>query len=96
MVKTEIPDGWHWGVGEVCGSSKTYWFYTNLRFHYRGELYTDRDQPWTVNFYEETGLRSDGDIEVSEYPCESDTFESEEEALEYMRETADELLDLRP
>jgi hypothetical protein len=54
---SDLPSGWHWGIGEIAGDSETYWFYTNLRFHYRGELYTDPGQPWTVAFYEETGLR---------------------------------------
>jgi len=56
-------------------------------------MFTDPNQPWTVCFYEETGLRSDGDIEVSPYPCKVDTFETEEAALEYLVETAEDLID---
>ena len=56
-------------------------------------MYTDPNQPWTVCFYEETGLRSDGDIEVSPYPYEQGTFETEEAALEYLVKTAEDLID---
>jgi hypothetical protein len=84
----ELPPGWHWGIGEVAGESETYWFYTNLRFHYRGELYTDPNQPWTVCFYEETGLRNDGDIAVSEYPTTHRRFEREADALDWIAKTA--------
>jgi hypothetical protein len=93
MTNDELPSGWHWGIGEIAGESKTYWFYSNLRFHYRGELYTDPGQPWTVCFYEETGLRSDGDIRVCEYPCESGSFDTEQEALTFLNETAADLID---
>jgi len=92
-MSENIPEGWHWGVGEVCGGSKTYWFYSNLRFHYRGQMYTDPGQPWQVQFYEELGMTDDGDIEVSEYACESGTFETENEALEFLFETAKDLID---
>jgi len=92
MSKDPLPNNWHWGAGEIAGGSKTYWFYTNLRFHYRGELYTDPNKDWTVNFYEETGLTELGDIIVSEYPCRSATFESESDALIWLGETAAELM----
>jgi len=93
MVETELPSGWHWGIGEVCGGSKTYWFYSNLRFHYQGEMYTDPNQPWTVCFYEEKGLRDDGDVQVSEYPYKHASFDTEDEALKWLAATADDLLD---
>jgi len=92
MTDVDLPSGWHWGVGEVTGGSKTYWFYSNLRFHYRGQIYTDPNQPWTVNFYEETGLTDNGDVKVCEYPCKYGTFESEEDALWFVVTTAKELL----
>lgn len=91
MTDKTLPKGWHWGIGEIAGKAKTYWFYTNLRFHYQGQLYTDPGQPWTVHFYEEKGLRDDGSLRVSEYPCERGQFETEEEALEFAREKATEL-----
>jgi len=92
MAQEKLPNGWHWGIGEIAGKSETYWFYTNLCFQYRGELYTDKNQPWTVCFYEETGLRHDGDIRVCDYPCETDTFETKAKALDYIQEIADDLL----
>lgn len=92
-MSNNIPPGWHWGVGEKCGNSVTHWFYTNLRYHYQGEIYTDPGEPWTVNFYEEIGKRDDGDVEVAEYPCESGTFDTEKEAEEFLFTTAQKLLD---
>lgn len=92
MPNTDLPDGWHWGCGEISGGSKTYWFYSNLRYHYQGELYTDPNQPWTVNFYEETGKRDGGDVRVAEYPTRSKQFDNESDALQWLYEQATELL----
>lgn len=93
MVDSQLPSGWHWGGGEVAGGSKTYWFYTNLRFHYRGKLYTDPNRDWTVFFYEEKGLRDDGDIEVAEYPCDYGSFSTEQQAVNWLVEKAADLID---
>jgi len=92
MPNETLPNGWHWGCGEVAGGAKTYWFYTNLRYHYQGQLYTDPGQPWTVHFYEEQGQLPCGDVDVCEYPCRSRQFDTEDEALQWLRETAEELL----
>lgn len=89
----ELPGGWHWGVGEITGESETYWFYTDETPAYQGELFTDAGQPWTAVFYEELGYRESGDVEVDEYPTTSMTFETEAEAIEWIQETANNLLD---
>lgn len=87
-----LPNGWHWGCGSITGGSHTHWFFTNLRFHYRGQLYTDPGQPWTVAFYEETGLTPDGDTKVCEYPTAQRQFDSEDDALDWIKTKARELL----
>ena len=89
----ETPNGWHWGVGTRSSTQYTYWLYTNLRFHYEGMMYWDEGHDHRVEFFEETGLRDDGDVEVSEYPCKSASFDTEEEALEWAIETAEDLID---
>lgn len=93
MTDTELPNTWHWGSGEVTGDSETYWFYSNLRFHYQGQMYTDPGKDWIVHFYEETGLTDHGDLIVDEYPVKRGSFETEDEALDYLLETANELID---
>jgi hypothetical protein len=95
MPNKQLPNGWRWCGGEVAGRDdgyKTYWFETNLRYHYRGALFTDPGEPWTVHFFEEQGKRADGDVDVCEYPCRTAQFETEGEALDWLCETATALL----
>ena len=42
----EIADDWYWGIGEVVGESKTFPFHKGDE--YRGTVYTDKNQDWTV------------------------------------------------
>jgi len=95
MTKKKLPHGWHWGIGSTTGCSETYWFYTNLKYQYRGQLYTDKNQPWTVLFYEETGDLPCGDTEVAAHPCSAAKFDTEKEALEWLQNKASNLHDPR-
>jgi len=88
------PDGWHWGIGErISDECVTYWFYSDLRYHYRGTLYTDPGQPWTAQIFEETGALPSGDVRVSEYPTRSAQFEDEADAITWIHDQMDDLLD---
>lgn len=97
----ERPRGWHWGGGSAGGRDEdgnpqgyyTYWLYSNLRFHYQGEIYWDAGGDHHVCFYEETGRRSDGDVKVDDIPCASMSFDTEQEAIEWAIEKAEELIE---
>jgi len=93
MTDVDTPDGWHWGGGGRSSTYYTHWLYSNLRYHYRAQVWWDDGGDHHVHFYEETGQRDDGDVRVSEYPCRRGSFDSEEAALEWAIETAEDLID---
>ena len=95
-LDADRPTGWHWAASSRGSGYYTHWLYTNLKYHYQGTIYWD-GEPGTdehiVEFFEETGLRRDGDVEVSEYATVSRRFDSEAEAIEFAVEKAEELID---
>lgn len=94
--KPEVPDGWHWSISNRSSHYYTHWLYTDhVEGGYEAQVYWDKGGRGYhyVNFYEILGVRDDGDPNVSDYPCKSAKFESEEAALQYAAETAEELTD---
>lgn len=94
--KPDAPEGWHWAISSRGRGFYTHWLYSNAvlyrdgEFGWEAEVYHDEGQKHTVNFYQYTKWDPDGDNSV-DYPSHSKQFDSEEEALEYAVEKAEEL-----
>jgi len=90
----EIPENWHWGVGNRGASYYTHWLYTDrVDDGYEAEVYWDKggDGTHKVVFYEILGVKEDGDPDVCEYPCHTSHHDSEAEALQAAAEHAHEI-----
>lgn len=93
---TESVDGWHWGIGERSSGYYDKWLYTNRvlypdgEFGYEGHAYWDEGGKHHVEFYQYTRWDPEGDHEV-DYPSHTASFDTEEEAEEYLLEKAKKL-----
>lgn len=92
----EAPDRWHWGGGERGEDYYTRWMYTDKTLYSDGEfgwechIYHDEDGGHYVEFLQITRMKPNGDLEYS-YPKYAETFDTEQEALEYAIRKAKEL-----
>lgn len=92
----ELPDAWQWGLGE--GGSGHYtrpfhtkaWLYSDGEFGWDGEIYWDEGQGHTVTF-RQIRKKLPNEDPVYGYEQHTQTFDTEEEALEYACEKAAEL-----
>lgn len=78
----EISDDWYWGIGEVVGESKTFPFHKDEK--YRGTIYTDKNQDWSVELIE-ISVNEHGEVSYKER-IEHCSFLSYGDAMEYVTE----------
>lgn len=85
----EPPEGWAWGIGERGDTYYDYWCYHE---DWEAHQYWDRGGEHHVEFLEIIGFSEIGDP-MYDYPSHTDSFPTEEEATEYLLETAGELIE---
>jgi len=79
----DLPGEWVTGIGEGGKETYTNWYYHN---DWELQVFSDPGQPHTVALYE---VREDVEYEdqkVAEYPTETDSFKTEEEAFDHAME----------
>ena len=99
-IELDAPDGWHLGGGASGTDYYTVTMHTDQVLYQDGEfgwsaqMYWDRSpsdpQKHHVEFVQFTRLKQNGDLEYG-YPSHTATFETAQDAADYLSSTAAEL-----
>lgn len=92
----EAPNGWHWGLSNSSDTYYTHWLYTDKalyqdgEFGYECQIWWDEGGQHRVEFIQISKIKQNGDYEYG-YPTHTGSFDTEQAALEYAIEKANEL-----
>jgi hypothetical protein len=88
MTETPTHPMWAWGIGESSDSYYDYWCYHEAN-EYEIHMFWDKGQGHSVEVIPINGFDENNDP-IYGYNEESDNFDTEEQALEYVEELMEE------
>lgn len=80
-TNAELPGDWVTGIGEGSDTYYQHWYYHD---NWEIEMFWEKGQPHTVCLYEVDQDAEYEDQRVAEYPTDTNAFERERDALQWV------------